>query len=348
VIIKPKKSVESLQAYNPGLFRAKYKMDANESPYDLPAAYKNRIMNKIRKIQFNRYPDSAAAALKKAVARRNRVKPGNIFFGNGSDEIINYLLQAFCAPGETVIIPVPTFEMYGIAGVINCNKVIEVPLDGNLDLDDAGIIRMAKKTGAKFIFLAYPNNPTGNCFSAGRILNILKATGSFVVVDEAYLEFSGKTFSGYLKKFRNLIILRTFSKLYSAAIRLGYMIADKNVISAAEKVRLPYNINSFTQVIALEILKLGKYTARIAAGIRKERERVYAALKKKYTVQKSDSNFLFIKMLRGARASGKYFKKNGFSIRIWKSGHAAGWMRLTIGTPAENSAALKLLIGGDR
>ena len=171
---KIKKNVAELHAYNPDISAAKYKMDANESPYDLPASVKKSILKKMQKINFNRYPDSGAMALKKAVAKKNRVKPENIFFGNGSDEIINYLLQTFCAPGDAIVMPKPTFEMYRISAVINSNKVIEVPLDDRFDLDDRQIIRSCRKNRAKIVFLATPNNPTGNCFSVDRIMNIIK------------------------------------------------------------------------------------------------------------------------------------------------------------------------------
>ena len=297
---RARKCINNLKAYNAGLISAKYKLDANESPFDLPAVYKDRILKRMRGIRFNRYPDPYAQELRQAIAKKSRVSPDNILFGNGSDEIINYLLQAFCGPGEAVVVPVPTFEMYRIAGIINGSKVIEIPLDKNFDLDDKKIITSANKTCAKFIFIASPNNPTGNCFSAERILNIIKSTGSFVVVDEAYMEFSGKTFLSMLKKHKNLIILRTFSKLYSAAIRLGYMIAGREIIATVNKVRLPYNINSFSQAAALEILRIGSYTARKTAVIVRERDRLYEELKGRYTIQKSDANFLFIKMKQNA------------------------------------------------
>jgi len=341
-----RKDIRSLRAYNPGHFNAKYKMDANESPYDLPLSLKKPIFVKMRKIEFNRYPDPCACGLRKAIAEKNKVKPENIFFGNGSDEIINYLLQAFCGQGESIIIPTPTFEMYKIAGIINGNRVIEVPLDEDFDLDGAKIINHAKKTKAKLIFIAYPNNPTGNCFSEDKISSIIKSTDSLVVVDEAYFDYSGKTFLGQMKKHKNLIIFRTFSKLYSAAIRLGYMIADKKIVDAANKVRLPYNINSFSQLIAFEILKLGSYTKNRAAVIIKERDKMYGMLKNHYETVKSYANFLFIKNKGGAEKSKKYFQKNGFSIRIFESGPAKAWMRLTIGKREENRAVLKMLLRG--
>jgi len=341
-----RKNIKGLAAYSPGLFKAKYKMDANENPYDLPASVKKTILTGMQKIQFNRYPDSYAKELRNKIARKNRVKPENIVFGNGSDEIINYLLQVFCGPGEAIIVPTPTFEMYKIGGIINGNKVIEVPLDGNFDIDSGRIIKLANKSKAKIIFIASPNNPTGNCFSKEKILDIIESTNSLVVVDEAYLEFSGCTLINYLKKNKNLIILRTFSKLYSAAIRLGYMIADKKIIEAINKVRLPYNINSFSQGAALEILKLGSYIKSRAGLIISERKKIYAALKDKYRIVKSNSNFFFIKLNKGTEESKKYFQKNSFSIRIFRSGPAKGWMRLTIGTPEENKAVIKLLLRG--
>jgi histidinol-phosphate aminotransferase len=149
-----------------------------------------------------------------------------------------------------------------------------------------------------------------------------------------------------MKKHKNLIIFRTFSKLYSAAIRLGYMIADKEIIDAVNKVRLPYNINSFSQMIALEILKLGSYSKNKAAVTIRERDKMSGILENYYEIVKSDANFLFVRTKGGAEKSKKYFQKNGFSIRIFESGPAKGWMRLTIGKPKENIAVLKMLLRG--
>ena len=270
------------------------------------------------------------------------MSPGSIVIGNGSDELIHYLLQAFTDPGDIIAAPAPSFDMYSILALANGATPVMVPLDDNFDLDEAATLKAVN--GAKFIFLAYPNNPTGNCFSRGKILKIIKAAQGFVVLDEAYFEFSGKTFLPLLKKHKNLIILRTFSKAFSlASMRVGYMMADPEVISIINKVRLPYNVNVVSQACAAVMAQTA--IAPVVKKILTEREKLYSALKKDYPVVKSDANFLLIKVNDGNYAK-KMFEKSGISIRMFKDGRLKDFLRLTIGTPDENRAALAILKRG--
>ncbi len=336
-------SIKGLKAYDPELLaNYRYKVDANENGYDVPPLARKKILKEMKKVFFNRYPDPGAVKLKGILAKKNSVSPGSIVIGNGSDELIHYLLQAFTDPGDIIAAPAPSFDMYSILALANGATPVMVPLDDNFDLDEAATLKAVN--GAKFIFLAYPNNPTGNCFSRGKILKIIKAAQGFVVLDEAYFEFSGKTFLPLLKKHKNLIILRTFSKAFSlASMRVGYMMADPEVISIINKVRLPYNVNVVSQACAAVMAQTA--IAPVVKKILTEREKLYSALKKDYPVVKSDANFLLIKVNDGNYAK-KMFEKSGISIRMFKDGRLKDFLRLTIGTPDENRAALAILKRG--
>ncbi len=340
---KIKFCIKNLKSYEPVLFKGKYKLDANENSYDLPKLIKRKILKKILNIPVNRYPDPEARSLKKILSKKLKVKKDMIFIGNGSDEIIFYLAQSFLEKDDVVIIPVPTFEMYKIISKINAAQVIEIPLTKDFDIDDKNIIKYAKITKAKFIFIAYPNNPTGNCFSKDKILNIIKNTDAIVIIDEAYFEFSEKTFIKYLKKFKNLVILRTFSKAYSiAALRVGYMIANKEIVKILNKIKLPYNANSISQVFAKEVLLNEKYLKDNIKKIISEKEKLYEKIRKKFFVLKSDSNFLFLKVADIKKAK-KIFQKNKISVRIFNSGYAKDFIRITIGKKEENRIILNAL-----
>ncbi len=340
---KIKDCIKNLKSYEPVLFKGKYKLDANENSYELPGSVKRKILKKILNVPVKRYPDPEARELKKILSKKLKVKKYMIFTGNGSDEIIFYLAQSFLEKDDVVIIPVPTFEMYKIISKINGARVIEIPLTKNFDIDDKNIIKYAKITKTKFIFVAYPNNPTGNCFSKDKILNIIKNTDAIVVIDEAYFEFSGKTFIKYLKKFKNLVILRTFSKAFSiAALRVGYMIANKEIVKILNKVKLPYNVNSVSQIFAKEVLLNERYLKDNIKKIISEREKLYEKIRKKFFVVKSDSNFLFLK-IPDIKKAKKIFQENKISVRVFNSGYTKDFIRITIGKREENRKVLNVL-----
>jgi histidinol-phosphate aminotransferase len=341
-MIKVKKSVQALAAYDPHLFAGRYKLDANENSYDVPPAIRKKILARIAGLHFNRYPDPGAPILRKILAKKHKVAPESIVVGNGSDELIHYLIQAFCEKGDRVVVPTPSFEMYKVLALANNAQPVAVPLNDRFDLDEKEIMNAA--AGAKMIFIAYPNNPTGNCFSGDSVLRIIRDAKCLVVLDEAYFEFSNKSFLGMLKKRKNLVILRTFSKAFSmAGLRLGYMMADKLIAAAVNKVRLPYNINAVSQACAEVVLKNSPNP--VIRKIIAQRDAMYGILKKQYPVVRSDANFLLIKVKDGMRTK-KIFEKAGISIRMFKDGILRNFMRITTGKPEENRRVLEILKRG--
>ena len=289
---------------------------------------------------MNRYPDSEAKALKKIISKNLRLNPENILFGNGSDELIYYLITVFGGP---VLYPVPTFSMYGIISQALGEKRIEVPLDDEFDLDTDRILPLIKKEKPGIIFLSSPNNPTGNCFSADRILKIVEST-SLVVIDEAYQPFSSeKGFLPMLNDYKNLVILRTLSKIGFAGLRVGFMIAGREIINEVNKVRLPFNINSLSQAAAAALLQ-NTHTIKLHMGlITSERERLLNELWKLRGIKPypSEANFILFKVKNSDKIYCRLLKK-GVLVRNMR-GTVNECLRVTVGTKKENNIFIKAL-----
>lgn len=331
-----KKQVSALRAYDAKRVHCRIKLDANESPYGFADA-----VGSIAGIRTNHYPDPEAGALRHLIAKDLGVNPGNILFGNGSDELIYFLVTTFGGP---VSFPVPTFSMYGIISQILGEKSIEVPLDKDFDLDMDGFLKAIKREKPKLIFLSSPNNPTGNCFSTDRILKIIEASIGLVIVDEAYQPFSSeKGMLPLLKDCRNLVILRTLSKIGLAALRLGFMVADHEIITEVNKVRLPFNVNSFSQAIAAAALKKKKEFRTSIKTIVTERERLLKEMVKTEGVITfpSEANFILFRVEDPDYIYTSLLKR-GILVRNLKN-HVSGCLRVTVGTPKENTAFLKAL-----
>ncbi|MBI5103254.1 MAG: histidinol-phosphate transaminase [Nitrospirae bacterium] len=331
-----KKEVAGLRAYNAKEVPCRIKLDANESPYGISGALKAA-----GRISTNRYPDPEANEFKKLLSRQLGIKPANILQGNGSDELIYYLITAFGGP---VLFPVPTFSMYGIiAQALGENKV-PVGLDENFDLNTADMLAAIKKHRPKLIFLSSPNNPTGNCFSAERILAVVEASKGIVVIDEAYQPFSSERgFLPLLKDYKNVVILRTLSKIGLAAIRLGYMIGHPEIVEEVNKVRLPFNVNSLSQAVAVAALGDTKKLRGFIKGVVAERDRMLGKMSSLagVTVFQSEANFILFKVEDPAGVYASLLKA-GILVRDLDD-VVKGCLRVTIGTRAENAAFFSAL-----
>lgn len=346
LFVKP--NIRSLRAYEASEIPCKVKLDANESPYSAFSVQHSTLdPQKFFQI-LNRYPNPEAESLKRVVAKKFGVKPQNVLHGNGSDELIYYLITTFGGP---VLYPIPTFSMYGIISQAIGEKKIEIPLDKNFDLDIGEILKAIKKYKPKLIFLSSPNNPTGNSFSADRILRIIRFTSSLlaphfplVVIDEAYQAFSkNKSFVPLLKKYKNLIIIKTLSKIGLAGLRVGFILADREIIHEVNKVRLPFNLNSISQAIAVEALKNKKLVQANIKSIVSEREKLLSSMKKirGITPYPSDANFILFRVKNPDKIYKGLLSK-GVLVRNMK-GIIDGCLRVTVGAPRENATFLKTL-----
>ena len=320
------------------------KLDANESPY--PAAIDYQAM---LEVQPNRYPDPQARALKVALAGFLGEKIGTdwILHGNGSDELIFNLICAFKGP---VIYPTPTFSMYGkIAQALN-EKTVEIPLKKNFTLDTPAIIKEAAK-GPCIVFLSTPNNPTGNSFSSADILKIAAKSRGLVVVDEAYQAFSGqKSFIRQIKKHPNIAVLKTLSKIGFAALRLGFLIAEPQVINEVDKVRLPFNVNSLSQAAAAGALGNPAPLNRSIEKIIAERGRLFRELSamEGITPHPTSANFILFSVAhkKGITAPGlceHVYHSAGVRLRHIVAPGGQEYVRVTVGARKENDLFIKAM-----
>jgi histidinol-phosphate aminotransferase len=338
LLVRP--NIRSLKSYAAKEISCRVKLDANESPF---SPRPSEMIPESRKLlmALNRYPDPEGKALRNALAKNLDASPKQILMGNGSDEIIYYLITALGGP---VLFPTPTFVMYGIIAQTLGEKAIAIPLDSNFDLDTDRILAAIKKERPKLIFLSSPNNPTGNCFSADRILKVIKASKGIVVVDEAYQPFAScRAFLPLLEDYPNLIILRTLSKVGFASLRVGYMIADESLTAEIDKVRLPYNVNALSQAFALIGVKSSKLVDAQVRKIVSERKRLMKELSaiEGVTPFPSEANFILVRV-PDADMIFDGLLKQGILIKNMNN-IIPNAMRVTVGTPAENDAFIKAL-----
>jgi histidinol-phosphate aminotransferase len=335
-LVRP--GIRTLRAYSAKEVPCRVKLDANESPYAWDAG---KVAGLARKIKTNRYPDPEAKALRKTAGKRFGVSPDSMLQGNGSDELIYYLITTFGGP---VLYPVPTFSMYGIISRALGEKGVAVPLDSQFDIDLKKMLTAVKKERPKLIFLSSPNNPTGNCFSAEKIMKLIEASKGIVVVDEAYQPFSSERgFLPLLKDYRNLVIMRTLSKIGLAALRVGFLIADPEIVCEVNKVRLPFNVNSLSQEIAVGAMKDTRWLNSAIKLIVSERGRLFTAIEKMEGIAPfpSEANFILFRTKDADRLYQRLLKM-GVLVRNMNDG-IKGCLRVTVGTPEENTAFLNAL-----
>ncbi|MGI9533864.1 MAG: histidinol-phosphate transaminase [Thermodesulfobacteriota bacterium] len=338
-------SVSAIKSYSVPGIDCEIKLDGNESPFELTPEIKNEIADKILSIQLNRYPDPEATKLKKSVSSFFKLPAESILFGNGSDELIQMLIETFTGKSGTVLVPRPTFSMYKLTSLLLDKNVIEVELDPNSDIDQDQILKYIRENDPDLFFFATPNNPTGNSFSEERIIKILNSTSGLVIVDEAYFDYYGETFIPLLKEYDNLIVLRTMSKIGFASIRLGILFANANLVNELNKARLPYNINSITQVIAEVAIDNYSLIEANFSKIKDERKMLFEELKKipDIKVFPSDANFFLIKV----PDADKYYNKlieQGILVRNFNGSPGLdNCIRVTIGSSPENSKFLNAI-----
>jgi len=321
------------------------KLNQNESPYDVPLKLKSRITRKLAGMKWNRYPPQRPDRLINAIARYARVKSANIVIGNSSNEIIQAVIQTVCIRGDRFVTVSPGFAVYPRVGRIIGLNVREVPLGPDFMFDVENIINAARN--ARLVMIASPNSPTGTVLECSAIEMLLKKTKCPVAIDEAYFEFCRKTALRFLRKYGNLIIIRTLSKAFSlAGARLGYLIARPEIAAAVESVRLPFTVGWFAQAAALEALKHDAYVDAFVSRITKERERVFSELARYGGIKPipSKTNFIIFEIRdRKARAVFNALYKKGVLVRPYDTARLKNYLRVTIGTREENDAFLSAL-----
>lgn len=308
-------------------------LDANENPYNQP---------------YNRYPDPMQYDLKKELSGIKKVKPENIFLGNGSDEAIDLVFRAFCEPDVDNVVAIdPTYGMYQVCADVNDVEYRKVLLDEHFQFS-ADSLLAATDERTKMVFLCSPNNPTGNDLLRSEIEKILKNFDGLVILDEAYSDFSeAPSFLSELEVYPNLIVLQTFSKAWGCAgIRLGMAFASPQIISILSKIKYPYNVNQLTQEQARQILRNYEEIERWIKMLKEERkvlERDFVQLPCVLEVFPSNANF-FLARVTDAVGIYNYLVSEGIIVR---SRHTislcCNCLRVTVGTRAENNKLVEAL-----
>jgi len=318
---------------------ANVRLNANESPYT-----ENISSEILSNESLNRYPDPYACALREDIGKMLGFDKDWIMMGNGSDEVISILISTFARTGGKICFPVPTFPMYQVVAACSRQACLEIPLTPDFDIDFRQFKKSIENEKPALIIFAFPNNPTGNCFNSEAISKIIDDAECPVVVDEAYYEFSKKTFISKLRENKKLLIVRTFSKIGFAGIRLGYLIGNPEMISVIQKVKLPFNVNRITQAIGREIVKNKKEIDKKAALIIEERKRIFRKLTENPLVNPipSDANFIMFKPDFSCEDFYTYLQAEGIFIKALK-GSLSNYMRVTVGTKEENDVFLKSL-----
>lgn len=339
-----------LKAYAPVAGSFAVRLDANECPPLLSPEARARLAQALAEPDPARYPDARATELRAAIAERCGAAPEEVLPGVGSDEVITMLLTALSrprpgAPAATVLTISPTFVMYRLSARARGMKVVEVPLDRGWDLDAGAMTRAAAMTQPNLVFIPSPNNPTGAMMSRDRLEAVIEAApDALVVVDEAYIDFAPRDQLDLRRRYPNVAVMRTLSKIGFAGLRVGWLLGPAALIAELDKVRSPYNLPSPSQRAAVTALReLGGEIRRVAAAVVEERERLAGALREMgLDVAPSHANFLWIETRRPAGEVHQALMERGVLVRSFHAsgGRLARRIRITVGLREENDRLL--------
>jgi histidinol-phosphate aminotransferase len=327
------------------------KLDAMENPYQLPETLRVELAERLANAVLNRYPVPTYATLKAKLCATQGIPAGyDVSLGNGSDELISIVAVATASQDERAVAlaPVPAFVMYPRSAQFAGMDFVGVPLKADFTLDMPAMLAAIAEHKPKLVFIAYPNNPTGNLYDADDIVAIIEALGDtgIAVVDEAYEPFARTSFMERLPQHANLVVMRTLSKLGLAGIRLGYMSCHADLMAQFEKVRPPYNVNILTQVAAEFALDHVDVLNEQAAAINAERSNMQAALAQLPGVEvfPSAANFLLLRVPDADRAVAAMLAEKVLIKNLSKMHPLlANCIRVTVSTPQENAVFLNIL-----
>ncbi|QOY94442.1 histidinol-phosphate transaminase [Massilia sp. UMI-21] len=327
------------------------KLDAMENPYQLPQALRAELGQRLADAALNRYPVASYATLKHKICAGLGVPSGyDVLLGNGSDELISIMATAIARQDRRAVVmaPTPAFVMFARSAQFAGADFVGVPVKADFSLDLPAMLAAIERYRPALVFLAYPNNPTGNLFDAGDMAAIIRALGEsgIAVVDEAYQPFAKKSFMGRLPEFPNLVVMRTLSKLGLAGIRLGYLSGDAKLLQEFEKVRPPYNVNVLTQVAAEFALDHLDVLDQQAEMLNAERSRLAAELAALPGVEvfPSAANFISMRVPDADKTCSELREGKVLIKNLGKMDKMlTNCIRVTVSTPEENTALLHAL-----
>ena len=342
--------IRAISAYHVPDASGLIKLDAMENPYSWPEALRAEWSELARGLDVNRYPHPQAPALKQRLRAAMGVPAGaELLLGNGSDEIIQTIVLALAGPERTVLTVEPGFVMYRMIALFAGMRYCGVPLRADdFALDVPALREAIARHRPAVVFIAQPNNPTGNRFDEAELIEVVEAAPGLVVIDEAYAPFTDASLLPRVGEWPNLLVMRTVSKMGLAGLRLGYLAGPAEWLNELDKVRLPYNINVLTQRAAELALRHKALLDAQTEAIRAERGRLHAALAAidGVTPFPSDANFILLRVPAGrAKAIFEGLRARGILVKNLDGAHPllADCLRVTVGTPGENAAFVAAL-----
>lgn len=346
-------AIREIGAYHVADATGLIKLDAMENPYGLPDAVRRGLIEGLGDVAVNRYPDPEAAGVRKSLAELYGVhSPMDMLFGNGSDELIQILALAVGGPGRVILSVEPAFVMYRMIATFTQSEYVGVPLKSDFSIDLDATLAAIEQHQPALIFLAQPNNPTGNLFDEAALKAIVETAQGLVILDEAYTAFTDSDCLAWASQYENVLVMRTLSKVGLAGLRFGMLFGHRDWIVQLNKVRMPYNINCMTQ-LAIE-LALENYPVFAAQcqQLREARTTLFNALVSMDigTVYPSEANFILVRLAGGLSAPRVHQRMKAAGVLI-KNLHGAhplleNCLRLTVGKPEENQRMLHALQQG--
>ena len=343
--------LQKLKPYKTESASGLVKLDAMELPFPMDAAIAESFYRAITEVELNRYPEARPQTIRNLLLAENRLGAEvDVVLGNGSDELIHLLCLMMCKTDRSsVLCPSPTFSVYRIAAEIVGLRYTEI--DNSCDdfsLNFGRVMAAIERDEPALIFLASPNNPTGNSISKTEIEAICRESRGLVVLDEAYWRFAGKSLVSLTEIFDNLLVLQTFSKIGFAGLRVGMLFGQRPWIDLIEKIRMPYNVNSLSQVGALFALNNKALIKDSIDVLKKERNWMFDQLNKINSVKvwPSEANFFLIRLAeRSGTSTFMQLKNKGFLVKNLTGSHPSlmDCLRVTIGTREENIGFLTAL-----
>ena len=352
-VIRP--DVQAMHAYHVSDASGFVKLDVMESPFRLPDWLAKEVGEVVANLELNRYPVPTALKLRALIKDVMQVPAGcEVLLGTGSDECIQYITAAVAREGAVVMAPAPSFAMFQLYAQFYRLPFIGVPLNPDFTLNVERFLAAMAQHRPALVWIAFPNNPTGNPFAVADIERIIRAAPGLVVIDEAYQPFAGATFMPRITEFDNLVVLRTVSKIGMAGVRLGYVAGHPEWINEFDKTRSPFNVSVLSEAVAIKLLENKAVLDAQAAIVRAERDRLVESLTGLPGVTQfpSAANFVLVRIGgdgKGSAGAGTRvfdaMKREGVLVKNFSGGHPMldNCLRLTVGTPDENRAMLAAL-----
>jgi histidinol-phosphate aminotransferase len=343
-----RKDLANFKPYHAPAKEYNIKIDANENPY----SHKEEVVNELKKWLENkenitRYPDTDSNVLREKIASVYGVSKDNVTCGVGSDQLIELIIKVFIEPDDVVLVPNPSFSMYGLSTILNHGKIVEYELEEDFAYSINKLIDLYKEINPKIIFLCTPNNPTGTILEKQYIKELLEVVKCPVVIDEAYAEFISDSMIEEIYNYSNIIVLRTFSKAFGlAGLRVGYGVGSKDIIEAINICKPPYNLSSLSQKFAELILDNRDYYLDQVNKLNENRDDFKEKLKNINIIDNvfpSCANFILVKSSR-AKDIVSNLEQNKILVRGYGiEGRLANCIRITIGTKEENDNVIAVL-----